>query len=226
MKPSDPPAQPEAAAPAGPTGADVRPQLIPGGAPPDGAEVAASPGEQAELDQVVNKALFMIHGRKSRADTVKMLHDPNRSVAEVVGNAAFRILSTISDQKNASTREPVSESVLEEAASYVVPELLEVGIAAGLFPIDPPDPGAEEVGAGNAEFDKQVQLALLEAVKAYGESELRSDRGPRRTEEAQNEWARGIAQEVQNGTADPEYMQVARSALAPPGGEANGTQLE
>ncbi len=215
-----PRAQPPAAA-ADPQ--SVRPQLIPGGEPASG-EIPATPGEEAELSQVVNKSLRFIHGRESRDQTLQMLHDPSQSVAEVVGRAAYRILSTVSDQKQAGTREPVAEDILEEAAGYVVPELMQVGVAAGIFPFDAPDDSQEEVGQGGTEFDQQVRMAMLEATKAYGEAQLRGPDGERRTAEAQDEWARGVAQEVESGTADPEFMQMAQSQLAPAGASAGAPQ--
>jgi hypothetical protein len=195
--------------------AQVRPRLLPGTDETSG-EFAAAPSEQAELEQVVDKAMRMIHGRDSRDQTLRALHDPSATVAETVGRAAYRVLSAVSDQKRATTKEPVSETVLQEAAGYVVPELLKVGIAAGLFPIEDDSESRDEVGDTDSEFDEQVRLAMLEATKAYGENELRGPNGARRSEEAQDEWTRGVAQEVSSGSADPEFMQMAQSQLAPP----------
>lgn len=194
----------------------LRPRLNPG-TDQQGGEVEASPGEQAELDQVVIKALKMIHGRESRDATLKTLHDPSLTVPEVVGRAAYRVLSSVSDQKRATTKEPVSEDVLQEAAGVVVPELLKVGIAAGIFPIEDDSETREEVGNTESEFDRTARLAMLEATKAYGENELRGPNAERRTLDAQDDWAQGISEEVQAGQADPEYMDIARTALAPAG---------
>lgn len=195
-------------------GEDVRPRLIPG-TDADSAELPATDKEQAELEQAVAKALMFIHGRKSRDRTLQAIHDPELSVAQAVGRTAVAILTTIAGQKQAVTREPLSESVMHEALSYVVPELLKVGVAAGIFPFDDPDDDAP--GGGNTPFDKQARLATLEAVRFYGERELAGPDGTRRSAEAQDEWARGVAQEVQGGQADPEFMQMVDGARGPRG---------
>lgn len=216
-------------------GEDVRPRMIPG-TDADTAELPATDAENGDLEQVVSKALMVIHGRKSRDRVLEQLHDPDLTVAQAVGRVAYAVLSTIAGQKQATTREPLSESILHEALGYVVPELLKVGVAAGIFPFD--DPDDDEPGAGDGDFDKQARLATLEAVKVYGEQQLRSPEGGRRSGEAQDEWARGVAMEVQGGQADPEYTQMAQGALAPGGGsggeqplvpmeeQGNGSELE
>lgn len=187
----------------------IRPRLIPGTEQTEGL-VEASPQEEADLDQVVSKAMTMIHGRKSRDEVVKALHNPREPVAAVVGRIAANILMSISDQKSAATKEPVDREVLREAASYVVPELLQVGVAAGVFPFDAPDEASEEVGAGTTEFDQQVRLSMLEAVKVYGEAQLQKPGAEAESSAAGDEWARGIQQEVADGHADPQYMAIAR----------------
>jgi hypothetical protein len=189
-------------------GADVRPRLIPGSDQTEG-EVPASQQDQAILEQVISKAMTMVHGRKSRDAVLNVLHNPKATVAEVVGKATTNILMTISDQKAAADGQPLDESTLQEAASYLVPELMTVGCAAGIFPFDAPNDDSEP-GAGNKPFDTQVRLAMLEAVKAYGERELRKPTGQARSERAANEWARGVRDEVMGGTADPEFMKMAR----------------
>lgn len=210
----------------GPDAQQVRPRLVPGSDQTDG-EAPATPQDQAELDQVVKKALYFIHGKKSRDEVLKQLHDPSMSVAEAVGRTAFNILMTVSDQKNAVTKEPVDEQVLKEAAGYVIPELMTVGCVAGIFPFDaPPDGGAgqEEVGKGKTEFDRQCGLALLEATKIYGEKVLRGDQGAQRSQDAQDQWAHGVQQEVHGGQADPQFMAAInqmRGGSAPdPGSDA------
>lgn len=203
-------------------GENVRPRLIPG-TDKDTAELPATDAEQADVEQVVAKALMLIHGKKSRDRTLQSIHDPELTVAQAVGRVAVNVLTTIAGQKQAISREPLSESVMHEALGYVIPELLKVGVAAGIFPFD--DPDDDEPGTGNTPFDKQVRLATLEAVKAYGEKQLGSPEGARRSSEAQDEWARGVASEVQGGTADPEYTQMAQGALAPQAPDAAGQPL-
>jgi hypothetical protein len=201
---------------------DVRPRLIPGTDQTEG-EVPATPQDEADLDQTVNKALLMIHGRKSRDQILKSLHDPNGTVAEVVGRLTVQILMSVSDQKRASGGQPLSEEVLQEAAGYVVPELMKVGCAAGIFPFD--DPDSDEPGAGTTEFDKQVKMAILEAVKFYGEKVLKEPGAQQRSEEAGNEWAAGVAQEVDGGHADPKFMQMMQSGNGGPAQQGDPKKL-
>lgn len=193
-------------------GEEVRPRLIPGTDQTEG-EVPASPQDEADLSQVVDKALLMIHGRKARDQILKSLHDPNGTVAEVVGRLTVQILMTISDQKSAGGGQKLSEDLLQEAAGYIVPELLKVGCAAGIFPFD--DPDSDEPGAGTDEFDKQVKMAMLEAVKYYGEKVLKQPDAQQRSDEASSQWAAGVAQEVDNGTASPEFMKAMQAKGQP-----------
>jgi hypothetical protein len=188
-----------------PPGGDVRPRLIPGSDQTEG-EVPAAPQDEADLDQTVNKALLMIHGRKSRDQILKALHDPNGKVSEVVGRLTVTILMSVSDQKRAGGSQPLSEDVLQEAAGYIVPELMKVGCAAGIFPFE--DPDDDEPGSGPGEFNNQVRMAMLEATKYYGEKILKQPGAQQRSEEAGTQWAAGIAREVDNGTASPQFMQA------------------
>lgn len=215
----EPAGMPEAAEPSEPAaGGGVRPRLIPGSDQTEG-EIAASPAEEAELNQVVAKAMTMIHGRKSRDAVVKALHDPRRPVPEVVGRMAANILMSVSDQKAAATNEGVDREILREAASYVIPELLTVGCAAGIFPFDAPDDADEnDVGTGTTEFDQQARASMLEAVKVYGEAQLKKPGADAESGAAADEWARGVSQEVAGGHADPEYMAIARPQKLIPGG--------
>jgi hypothetical protein len=186
--------------------AGVKPRLIPGSDATEG-DLPASPQEQADLQQTVNKALYFIHGRQSRNNVLQQLHDPSGTVAQTVGRAAFNILMTVSDQKRAATGQPLDEDVLHEALGYVVPELMTVGCVAGIFPFEaPPDDSNLAPGQGNTEYDRQVKLASLEATKIYGERVLRGPGAQQRTQNAQDQWAAGIQKEVQNGTADPRFM--------------------
>lgn len=205
MKPAS--QQPATAAAADPH--SVRPRLIPGSDQTEG-EIEASPEEQAALEQVIAKAMSMIHGRKSRDDVLKALHNPRASVAETVGNIAANILSAVGEQKATASGEGLDDDTFEEALSYLIPELLTVGSAAGIFPFDAPADDAEEVGQGTTEFDQQVRMSMLEAVKAFGEQQLRQGGAEAKSARAADEWASQVRAEVEGGTADAEYMAVAR----------------
>lgn len=187
-------------------GVGLRPRLIPGSDATSG-NMPAGPQEQTDLNQTVDKALRMIHGRTSRNAVLRTLHDPSETIAQVVGRATFNILMSISDQKKASTGEPLPENILQEAAGYVVPELMTVGCTAGIFPFEaPPDSAPTQPGQGSTEYDRQCRLAVLEATKAYGESVLKSPDGQRRSGEAQDQWASGVQADIQAGKADPQFM--------------------
>lgn len=154
--------------------------------------------------------MMMIHGTKSRQAVVKALHNPREEVASVVGRTAANILMEISKQKQAVTKEPVPEDILQEAAGYVIPELITVGVAARIFPFDDHEGNGDSVGTGATKFDEIAKMAMLEATKVYGEAQLRAPGAEAKTEQAGNDWAGEVSREVQNGTASPDYMKLAR----------------
>lgn len=212
----------------------VKPRLIPGSDAQKG-NVPASPQEQRDLQQCLTKAGMMIHGRSSRNETLNSLHAPNMEVSQAVGKTAAQILMTINQQKAATTGAPLSDEIMREAARYVIPELMDVGIAAGIFPIKPPPGGADAPGSGSDQYNKQVRMAMLEATKIYGEDKLRSPQHAQLTEQAQNDWAQNVQHEVASGTADPKFMARVRAGQQPngaptpqlvPGASQQGSQLE
>lgn len=214
---NQPPMQQQPAAPAQDV-ANLKPRLIPGSDETD-AELDASPQEQADLEQFVSKAMMMIHGQKSRDQTVQALHNPRDPMPQTIGRITANIIETIAKQKAAADQQPVDKDLMREAAGYVVPELVEVASAAGLIDMEVPQEG--EVGGGDTPFDELVRLSMLEAVKAYGERKLREPGAEAEVEAAGDEWAQQVAAEVQSGQADPEYMAMARpQQLIPTGGEA------
>ena len=165
----------------------------------------------------------MIHARASRDNVLASLHQPNKTVAEAVGQTAAQILMTINQQKQAVTRQPLDDDVLKEAARYVIPELMDIGISAGIFPIKPPagamasdtsgkgngkDSGP---GVGTDDYNKQIRMAMLEATKVYGERQLQSPNAPQLREQAQNDWAENVRKEVANGTANPQFLAKAKA---------------
>lgn len=166
----------------------------------------------------------MIHSRTSRDNVLGSLHRPGEAVAQAVGKTAAQILMTINDQKKAATGQPLDDDVLQEAARYVVPELMDIGISAGLFPIKPPPGGMASdtkgsrgdgkstgVGLGDDDYNKQIRMAMVEAATVYGNSKLQSPDYPQLKEQAQNDWAAGVQREVQNGTANPAFMAKAKA---------------
>lgn len=188
----------------------------------------ASPEEQQDLHQLMVKAGTMIHGRASRDAVLDSLHQPNLTVAQSVGHTAASILMAINDQKKATTQQPIDNDVLNEAAKHLIPELMDLGISAGIFPIKPPAGDNLQPGVGSDPYNKTMRMALLEATKVYGESLLRQPNAPQLTEAAGNMWALGVRQEMANGTADPKYKAMVQQkgagapspSLMPPAGGA------
>jgi hypothetical protein len=180
--------------------------------------VPASAQEQQDLQQTLLKAGQMIHGRASRDAVLNSLHAPNMTVAQAVGQTAAQVLMTVNGQKQAVTKAPLSNDVLQEAARYVIPELVDIGISAGIFPLKPPPGGAatntdgpgngkdQGPGVGSDPYNRTIRMAMLEATKVYGEAQLKGPNAQQLTANAQDEWASNVRKEVQNGTADPKYM--------------------
>lgn len=195
----------------------MRPRLIPGTDQTRG-NVPASPQEQDDFRQLMIKAGQIIHGRASRDAVLNSLHQPDKTVAQAVGSTAAQILMTVDGQKQAVTRTPLSPELLKEAARYVIPELMDVGISAGLFPLRPPPGGAasntdgsgngrdQGPGAGSDVYNREIRMAMLEATKVYGQAQLNGPNAKQLTANAQDDWAANVRQEVQSGTADPSYM--------------------
>jgi hypothetical protein len=167
-------------------------------------QVPASPDEETQYQQAESKAMRMIHGRKTRDRVIDLLNDEKVPVQQAVGRAAEQIVMTIADQAKAAKVE-LSNDLLMNLGVQVTKELLDVGIAGGFFPLK----------EGTPEYEKTLQLAVLEGVKAHGEKVLAGPDGAKASEEAQNHWAGQVAQEVDDGTADPEYLQMARGGGQP-----------
>lgn len=172
-------------------------------------EVPASPEEEAVLEQAATKIRRMIHGRKSRDYVVDMLNDRNVPVPQAVGRVAAQMVETIKEQAAAGKVE-LDDELLMNVGVIAAKELLDVGIAGGFYPLEEDTP----------EYDEALQQAVLEGVKAHGERVLASPKGATLSEEAQNVWAQKVAEEVDAGTADPEYLALARG-----GGQAQQRQL-
>lgn len=194
--------------------------MIPGTDATSG-NVPASPEEQADLHQLMTKAGNIIHGRQSRDAVLDSLHQPNKTVAQAVGQTAAQILMTIDDQKQATTQQPIDHDVLKEAARFVIPELMDIGISAGIFPIRKPADGAADnghdqgPGVGTDDYNKQLRMAMLEAAKMYGESLLRKPGAQQLSSAAQDMWALGVRKEMADGTADPKYKSMVQPQNPP-----------
>lgn len=193
-------------------GPDVRASGIPPGMEGQVGqeESQATPQEEAQLEQAVTKMRRMVHGRSSRNQVVDQLNDKDVPVQTAVGRTAAGIVGTIEKQAKASGVK-LSPELVVQLGMHTVDELLEVGIAGRFFPLK----------AGTPEFQKVADLSMLEGAKFHGEQLLRGPDAGKLSEEAQNSWAHNVAQEVDDGTASPDYLAATRGggpAAAPPGG--------
>ena len=134
---------------------------------------------QRDLTQLLVKARNIVHSRVSRDQVLASLHAPSETVAQAVGRTAVNIFIQVVGS------DALHHEVLLEAARYLIPELMDVGISAGIFPLKPPpDQGkAEGPGAGTDPYNHEIRMAMLEAMKVYGERQLKR---PTHRQRAQN----------------------------------------
>jgi hypothetical protein len=168
-------------------------------------QVPASPEEENQYQQAETKMMRLVHGRETRDHVIDILNDRDVPVQQAVGRAASQIIGTIHDQAKAAKVE-LSSDLLMNLGLETVKELLDVGIAGGFFPLK----------EGTPEYEQVLKMAMLEGVKAHGEKVLASPDGKKLSDDAQNHWANEVAKEVDAGTADPEYLQMARGGQAQP----------
>lgn len=134
-------------------------------------ESMASPAEQAQYEQIQVRAREIIHGPK-RAMIIEKLNDPRRPVHETVGDVAAQIGGIIIGIMKNSNETPDLITILSAAEDFVIPELFEVGEAAGVFP-----------KMSEQEEQREMQMALLHAQSVYGNKMAREGQVP--TNEAQ-----------------------------------------
>ncbi len=134
-------------------------------------EIQASPADQAQYEQIQLMAGKMIHGPKSDVIIQKM-NDSRRPVYETVGDVAAQIGGIIIGSMKASGEEPDQMAILTAAEDYVIPELFEIGQAAGVLPQMDEEKEQEE-----------MKMALLHAQSIYGNKMVQEGQAP--TAEAQ-----------------------------------------
>lgn len=178
-------------------------------------EPTATPQDEQQLEQAVTKMRRMVHGRSSRNQVIDQLNDKDVPVPQAVGRTAAGIVGTIEQQAKASGI-ALDNSVLVELGMHTVQELLEVGIAGGFYK------GLKE---GTPQYEEVAKLAMLEGAKSHGEKILAGPGAQKASEQAQDYWAQQIAQEVDNGTADPRYLAAARSGPGQPNAAQSGRDL-
>lgn len=156
-------------------------------------EEEATPEEQAQYDQLVNKALDFMG--KNASQILAGINDKSKPVHENVGEAALQMGMNIKGQASAAGVE-ISPDVLLGAGAEIIAHLMELADAGGILPFE----------ADSDEYDQELSMALLHATKLAGDEFLK---GPGNTPEAQEEAgnfiAQGVAKEVQAGEVDPSF---------------------
>ena len=134
-------------------------------------EVApASPADQKQYQKIQLMVGRMIHGPKAPR-IIEQMNDPTRPVHEVVGDVVADLGRVVIKTMESSKDEPDLMAVLSAAEDYVIPELFEIGEAAGVLPEMTPE-----------EEQKEMQLTLLHAQSKYGNQMVKEGRAP--TQEA------------------------------------------
>lgn len=164
-------------------------------------EEAVTPQQQAFYDQFMNKAVEYIHGPKSSRAVLKHLNQRDLSVPEAVGRTTAMIVKNIVGSAK-TAKQPIDSDAVFGAAQEIVEELLQVGSAAKVIPLDWPQDDSEPP----PELAKVAQDSLAMAAYYYGDDLTKSGEGKELQGQAQNEVLRQIHQEAQDGTINPEFM--------------------
>ena len=129
-------------------------------------ESQATEQEQAQYEQIILMAGKMIHGPKSDR-IIEQMNDPQRPVHETVGDVAAQIGGVIIGSMEAAGEEADVVTVLTAAEDYLIPELFEIGEAAGVLP------QMEE-----EEEQEEMKMAILHAQSKYGNKMVSEGRAP------------------------------------------------
>lgn len=186
----------------------TKPTGLPPGVSPDQVRAEAdsetpTTEEQAVYDKFVTRAVAFIHGEETEGSVIRMLNDESAPVHEVVGKTAARVVQLVQQSAKAAGQD-VSSDILYGAGQEVVEDLLDTGVEAGIFPLH----------KDSKDYQDALDMAFLEAVKAYGEKLLKGPDGQRLSGLAQDEYAAQVAQEADAGTIDPAFVQMMQSQEA------------
>lgn len=186
--------------PASPQTATSSPEPEAGAPAPDVHEAddteQPTPEEQTQYNEIVYKALNFIHDEKTQPKVLRMLQ-VNGEPYQAVAKATVLIVKSIEAQAKADRVKLSPDAMFHAAKDSIVPDLFEIGERAGVFK---PLQGEEE--------QKQMGMALYEALRlAY--AQLPKETKDALHQEAQTYMARGIAQEADNGTLDPNFKEYA-----------------
>jgi len=157
-------------------------------------EETPSPDEQAQYDQLVNKALDFMSQNPDQV--VASLNNKDKPVYESVGEMAYKIITNIESQANAAGVE-ISGDVGFAAGEEVIEHLMELGDAAGIFPFDQSSDEYDEVQA--TAYAHGANLAANEIMSG-------PQYGPEMQEEAGNVVAQQVAGERQRGEVDDAFF--------------------
>lgn len=162
----------------------------------------ATPEEERQYVQIVKKAAQAIYADpKATADT---LNDPRVPIHQAVGQRTAQLVMQI-EKSAEDAGVKLSPDAMFQAGQDIVGMLLDLGIKAKILPLDP----------NSDQYQKIAGMALMEAEKVFGERVLADPvKGPQMTEQAGDMWARGIAEEVANGTASKDYLSMVNEQQA------------
>lgn len=166
----------------------------------DPAEVAArgedyvSPEEQAQYERIVKNAGRFIYANPKKI--VAALNQNDMPVHKAVGRVAANMAQMI-EQSAAKGGEKLNPDTLWHAGSEVIEMLMDLGVQAKVFPLDPE----------SERYQQEAAMAFMEAEKIIGEGMLKDpEKGTQYADEAGDVWAWQVAQEVDRGEADPAYQ--------------------
>jgi len=195
---------------------DAAPTKIPGdlfptGTPPgadasvldDMDETAVSPEEQREYDQIVTKAAEFVY--KAPEKVLAAINNTDVPIHQAVGRVMANIGQAIEKSAEAAGQK-LSPDTMFHAGSEIAAVILDLGIEAGILPIDPE----------SDEYQKILGMSLMEATKAFGERMIADPKkGPMYREDAENTWASRVAEEVSSGKADPRFVEMTKQKQGP-----------
>lgn len=206
-KPVAPPAEaPATEAPAKPAlfTQPGRPTGLPPGVDPaavqDPGEEAVTPEEQKQYDQIVRFAANLIY--KNPKQTLAAMNHADLPIHQAVGRHAATIAEVIEKTAKAN-KDQLDPDVFWHAGSEVIEMLMDLGVQAKAFPLDPE----------SEQYQQEAAMALMEAEKIVGEKALKDPKQAQKlSAEAGDVWAWGIAKEVDAGQASPAYMKMVEQA--------------
>lgn len=122
----------------------------------------ATPQEQAQYDEIVTRMMSMIHDPQTGKSIVDAMKGGQRSVGSAVASAAEKLILFAKESSKAQGVEFAPEALREAFGKEIIPELVDVGEAEGLWELD------------EKEYEKAVQDSVMLATKRVGETMIRN----------------------------------------------------